>query len=73
MKLPFTEGEFLRRLRALQPLGLAPIQVVLWLLAAAAAVLALFPRRHSDRAVAAILALLWLWMGLGWSGTAGRG
>jgi hypothetical protein len=60
--LPFTVEQF-SDVFAAYNVAVWPIQVILVLLAAAAVLLALKPRPFSDRMIALLLAILWLWMG----------
>jgi hypothetical protein len=46
--------------------ALWPLPILAWLLALAAILLTLKPVRGSDRAIAALLAIAWLWVGLGY-------
>jgi len=61
--LPFTAEQFFE-VFARYNRAVWPMQVVLVLLAVAALALAVRPNRLSDRLVAGILSILWLWMGL---------
>jgi hypothetical protein len=62
MNLPFTTAEFLTIFEHYNE-AIWPLHVVAYALGLAAVVLAIRPRRRSDRVIAAILALFWLWMG----------
>jgi hypothetical protein len=61
--LPFSPEQFFEVFRHYNE-AVWPFQIVLKVLAAAVAVLLLRPQRWSNEAIAAVLALLWGWMGL---------
>lgn len=63
MYLPFTRDEFFAVFASYNR-AVAPLQLLLLALGIAAVVLALRPTRWSDRAIGAVLAALWLWMGV---------
>jgi hypothetical protein len=63
MKMPFTPEQFFN-VFAQYNLAVWPMQVLFYVLALAALVLAVKETRYSNQAVSAILAFLWLWMGL---------
>jgi uncharacterized protein DUF6064 len=63
MQLPFTVAQFLAVFRDYNE-TVWPVQVILLGLAAVAVLLVVFPRRWSGAAVSAILAGLWLWVGI---------
>lgn len=63
MKLPFTAEQFFE-IFAQYNLAVWPIQVVIYILAIAALVLAFRETRYSNRIISAVLAFLWLWIGL---------
>lgn len=63
MQLPFTTEQFLAVFRDYNS-TLWPAQLFLLALAVAAVVLVVWPRRWSSVVVSAILAFLWVWMGL---------
>ena len=63
MNLPFTTDQFLGVFERYNE-AIWPLHVVAYALGLVAVALALRPRRHSDRVIAAILAAFWLWMGL---------
>lgn len=63
MSLPFTRDEFFAVFASYNN-AVAPLQLLLLALGIAAVVLALRPTRWSDRAIGAVLAVLWLWMGV---------
>ncbi len=62
MGLPFTEEQFLQ-VFADYNRAVWPLQLVFYLAAGLALVLAVRKRPSSDRIISGILALLWLWMG----------
>jgi hypothetical protein len=63
MKLPFDTSQFFAVFASYNT-AIWPAQIVLTALGIAAVALALRPRPWSDRAVAGVLAVLWVWMGL---------
>jgi hypothetical protein len=63
MYLPFTRDEFFAVFASYNN-AVAPLQLLLLALGITAVVLALRPTRWSDRVIGAILATLWLWMGV---------
>lgn len=63
MKLPFTGEQFLELFRDYNQ-SVFPLQIVFYLLAAVVIFLALKPVAFSGRLISAILAFLWLWMGI---------
>ena len=63
MGLPFTTDQFLGVFERYNE-AIWPMQVAAYALGLAAVVLAIRPGRHSDRIISAILAFLWLWMGV---------
>ena len=63
MDLPFTEEQFFE-IFAQYNLAVWPMQVVIYALAIAALVLAFWETKYSNRITSAILAFLWLWIGL---------
>jgi hypothetical protein len=62
MTPPFTRAEFFEVFARYNE-AVWPAQVVLYLPALAAVTLLVSPRAYSGRAIAGVLALLWLWMG----------
>ena len=62
MSLPFTRTEFFAVFASYNE-AVWPAQIALYALGVAALGLVFVRRRHSGRLIAAILALLWLWMG----------
>jgi hypothetical protein len=67
MNLPFTVEQFLRVFERYN-LAIWPMHVVVYLLALVAIGLAVRPVGGGNRAIAAILASLWLWMGIVYHG-----
>lgn len=63
MTVPFSRDQFFAVFTAYNE-AVAPAQIVLLALGIGAAALALRPTRWSDRTVGAVLAGLWLWMGI---------
>ncbi len=63
MKLPFTIEQFFE-IFAQYNRDVWPMQVVIYILAIAALVLALRETKYSNRVISTILAFLWLWIGL---------
>lgn len=63
MTLPFSRDQFFAVFIAYNE-AVAPAQIVLLAVGIGAAALALRPTRWSDRTVGAVLAGLWLWMGI---------
>jgi hypothetical protein len=63
MELPFTFEEFLTVFETYN-LSVFPMQVVFYLFAALAIFLSWRKRRWSDKGVAGILSIFWLWMGI---------
>jgi hypothetical protein len=63
--LPFTADVLSGSLQAYNR-GLWPLHLLAVLLALATIVLTLRPVRHGDRAIAAVLAAAWIWVGIGW-------
>jgi|GEM_PF-114726 len=63
MKLPFSVEQFYETFRLYNE-AVWPVQVLLLVMALAAALLVLQPRAWSDRTISAILAVLWGWLGL---------
>lgn len=63
MKMPFTPEQFFA-VFAQYNLAVWPMQLLFYALALTVLVLAIKETRYSNRAVSAILACLWLWMGL---------
>jgi hypothetical protein len=63
MSLPFSTDQFFALFAAYNE-AVAPVQVLLLTLGIGALALALRPMRWSDRIVGAVLAGLWLWMGI---------
>lgn len=63
MKLPFTVEQFLEIFKNYNQ-SVYPMQIVLYLLATVAIFLSIRKKRHSSRIINAILAFLWLWMGV---------
>jgi hypothetical protein len=63
MDLPFTTDEFLGVFERYNE-AIWPLHVVAYALGLVAVALAIRPRPHSSRVVAAILGAFWLWMGL---------
>ncbi|MCF8244758.1 MAG: DUF6064 family protein [Saprospiraceae bacterium] len=63
MKLPFTTDQFLEIFRQYNQ-GVFPFQFLFILLALGAIILAFRPNKNSGKLIAAILALLWFWMGI---------
>lgn len=63
MPLPFSRDQFFAVFVAYNE-AVAPAQILLIALGIGAAALALRPMRRSDRAIALVLAGLWLWMGV---------
>lgn len=63
MKLPFTVDQFFEVFRQYNT-GVWPAQVLLVALAVAAVLLVVWRRPWSDQVISAILALLWIWVGL---------
>jgi hypothetical protein len=61
--LPFSRDQFFAVFTAYNE-AVAPAQVLLLALGIGAVALALRPTRWSSRAIGAVLALLWLWMGI---------
>src|ERR1044071_1105008 len=62
MKLPFTALEFFKVFEKYN-LAVWPMQVILYLLAAAAIWFAVKKTAHSDKIITIILCFFWLWMG----------
>ncbi len=62
MRPPYSPEQFFGAFAAYN-LGIWPMQVVAYLLALVALAFVLRPSRYSDRAVGAVLAGLWLWVG----------
>jgi Family of unknown function (DUF6064) len=63
--LPFTADVLSASLQAYNR-GLWPLHLLALLLALATIVLTFRPAPHGDRAVAALLAAAWIWVGIGW-------
>lgn len=63
MHLPFSQEQFFAVFAAYNT-SVFPAQLVLLALGLGTALAALRPRRWTDRAIGAVLALLWLWMGV---------
>lgn len=63
MNIPFTMGEFLGVFKQYN-LAVWPMQVVLNLLAIVALMFAFTPARYTNKTIAGILSLFWLWMGI---------
>lgn len=63
MNIPFTVEQFFN-VFAQYNTAIWPMQIVLNLLALAAVTLVIWKVNHADRLISAILAFLWLWMGL---------
>lgn len=63
MNLPFTTDQFLSVFEQYNT-TVWPLQILLNLLALGAVILAIVKRTYSDRAISAILAFLWLWIGI---------
>lgn len=64
MSLPFTLEQLLEAV-GLYNLEIWPLPVLAYILAIAAAALAVRPTKHSDALITAVLALFWLWSGIG--------
>lgn len=65
--LPFTQEQFLA-VFAIHNSAIWPTQIVAYLLGALAVGLLFLNRRHGDRAISGILALMWLWTGIAYHG-----
>lgn len=63
MNLPFTTDQFLSVFEQYNT-TVWPLQILLNLLALGAVILAIVKRKYTDRAISAILAFLWLWIGI---------
>ena len=63
MKLPFTPGQFLDVFRQYN-VSVWPVQILLIALALVATYFSIFKKSYSDTIIVAVLALLWLWMGI---------
>ncbi len=63
MKVPFTAEQFMGVFESYNK-GIMPLQIVAYLLGIAAVVLAIKRTRFSDQAISAILAAMWIWIGI---------
>jgi hypothetical protein len=63
VSLPFSQEQFFAVFAAYND-SVFPAQLVLLVLGLGAALVALRPRWRADRAIGAVMALLWLWMGV---------
>lgn len=63
MNLPFTTEQFLRVFAEYNQ-DVWPAQIIFYVMAALALLLALMSRPRSDKIISGILAFLWLWMGV---------
>jgi hypothetical protein len=63
VNLPFSQEQFFAVFAAYND-SVFPAQLVLLVLGLGAALVALRPRWRADRAIGAVMALLWLWMGV---------
>jgi hypothetical protein len=63
MKVPFTVEQFMGVLQSYN-LGIWPLQLIAYLLGIAAVVLAVRRTWFSDQAISAILAIMWIWIGI---------
>jgi hypothetical protein len=63
MKAPFSAAQFVDILKQYNE-SVFPMQIIFYLLAVVAIYLVIKPNAKSDRIISAVLAFLWLWMGI---------
>lgn len=63
MELPFTSEQFLEVFRQYNN-AVFPIQILFLMLALGMVGFAIWHKKHAEKAISAILGLLWLWMGI---------